>query len=618
MTNPIIQRELVTLLRTRKAVAVQALLAVALASLVALRWPTDARVDLDGSQARQVFSVFAYGLMVGLILLAPVFPATTIVKEKRQGTLTLLLNSPMTAAQIVGGKLAGVLGFVLLLIALSLPAAAACYAMGGIDLWNQLLRAYLVMACLAFQYSTLGLLVSSYAGTTESAARITYGLILMLAVVTLGPKQFLQGLEWMPPVGLVVVDWLSCLSPIRAMMEVVGHDAVGAAGLRGIEHVAMRFCALALISGAIFATWTWSRMNSRIFDQARDAGRITDEQSASTQAYRRLMYLWFFDPQRRSDLIGWRPLHVLGALVVAAVAAAAAVTWFTRVTLSGDLLQMLILVLVGTVPALLAVGAAAGAVWLIINGIPTAVKEQKTRRLGRGHWMARFFGACLIISLGLMLATTSGTIDWGVETLGGIVVLLQAALIVLITPSLASGLIAGEQESRGWQLLQMTRLSPLSIVAGKLLSVGWTLFMILMATLPAYAVLIYVKNEIAPTVLAVLGTMVLTAVFALLLSAAMSSVFRKTAAATTTAYAVLVSICAGTMLVWMAKDAPFTRQTVEAALMINPLAAALQLIGAPGFVDYNLVPANWWIIGGASGVCLLVLIVQTWRLSRPR
>ncbi len=618
MTNPIIQRELVTLLRTKRAVAVQALLAIALTTLVALRWPTDARVDLDGSQSQQVFSVFAYGLMVGLILLAPVFPATTIVKEKRQGTLTLLLNSPMTPAQIVGGKLIGVLGFVLLLIALSLPAAAACYAMGGIDLWNQLLRAYLVMACLAFQYSTLGLLVSSYAGSTESAARITYALILLLSVVTLGPKQFLQGLEWMPPLGLAAIDWLSCFSPIRAMMEVVGHEAIGAAGLRGIEHVALRFCVLAVVSGIVFAVWTWSRMNSRIFDQARDAGRITDEQAASVQAYRRFMYLWFFDPQRRSDLIGWRPLQMLLSLMVAAIAAAAALAWFMTVPVKGDLLMTLAIVLVGTIPALLAVGAAAGTVWLGINAIPTAVKEQKTRRLGRGHWMARFFGACLIISLGLMLATTGGTIDWGVEKLGGVIVLLQAALIILITPSLASGLIAGEQESRGWQLLQMTPMSPIAIVAGKLLSVGWTLFLILLATLPAYAVLIYIKMEMAPTILAVLGTMVLTALFALLLSAAVSSLFKRTAAATTVAYAVLVGLCAGTMLVWMAKDAPFTRQTVEATLKVNPLAAALQLIGAPGFADYQLTPANWWIIGGAAAMCLVVLIVQTWRLTRPR
>lgn len=555
MANPIIQRELMTLLRTRRAVALQVLLASVLALLVVLRWPTDARVDLDGYEARQVFSVFAYGLLVGLTLLAPVFPATTIVREKRQGTLALLLNSPLTPTQIVFGKLAGVLGFVLLLLVLSLPAAAACYAMGGLGIWAQLGKAYLVLACLAVQYSTLGLLVSSYAGTTEGAARTTYGLILLLAIVTLGPHQFMQGL--LPPAALSMVDWIRCLSPIPAIMEVVGHEAVGSQGIRSLGSVAERYCLLAMVTSLIFVAWTWSRMHSRLFDQARSAGRITDERSASVQAYRRLMYLWFFDPQRRSSLIG--PLTN-----------------------------------------------------------PVMVKEFRTRRFGRGHWMMRMIGACLIISLALMLAAVNQTIDWGVETLGGILVLLQVALIVLLTPSLASGLIASEQESRGWQLLQMTPLSPLSIVIGKLMSVAWTLLLILLATLPAYAVLIYIKPEMTPTVISVLATMVLIAVFALLLSAAASSLFKRTAAATTLAYALLVGLCAGTMLVWLAKDNPFTRDTVETVLKANPLAAALQLIGTPGFAGYNLLPDNWIIIGGASLACLVVLVVQTWRLTRPR
>ena len=136
MNNPIIQRELVTLLRSRRAVAAQVLATLALAAVVAIRWPTEGTVRLDGSEARQVFAVFVYGLLVLMLLILPVFPATTIVRERQRGTLQLLLDSPMTAMGITFGKLAGLLGFALLLIALSLPAAAACYAMGGIAPWG--------------------------------------------------------------------------------------------------------------------------------------------------------------------------------------------------------------------------------------------------------------------------------------------------------------------------------------------------------------------------------------------------------------------------------------------------------------------------------------------------
>jgi ABC-type transport system involved in multi-copper enzyme maturation permease subunit len=232
--------------------------------------------------------------------------------------------------------------------------------------------------------------------------------------------------------------------------------------------------------------------------------------------------------------------------------------------------------------------------------------------------MLRLIAACALISLGLTYATTLGTLDWGVETIGGIMVFLQVALIVLLTPSLAAGLISSERESGGWQLLQMTPLSAGAILSGKLLSVLCTLVLILFATLPGYLVMIWIRPETWGQISQVLTCLLLTAVFAMVLSAAAGSLFRRTASATTMAYTLLVSLCAGTMLVWLGRDAPFGHSLVEAVLTINPLATALATIDTPGFTQYNLVPANWWFLGYASAFCLGALVVQTWRLTRPR
>ena len=133
LRNPLTQRELIGLMRTRKAMIVVVSFAVAITLLVVLRWPGEARIELSGARAQHVFRLFAYGLLSLLILLGPAFPATSIVREKNRGTLALLLNSPMGRLSIYFGKLAGVLGFVLLLLVTSVPAAAACYAMGGIS-----------------------------------------------------------------------------------------------------------------------------------------------------------------------------------------------------------------------------------------------------------------------------------------------------------------------------------------------------------------------------------------------------------------------------------------------------------------------------------------------------
>lgn len=617
MNNPIIQRELITLLRSRRAVAAQVMATLALAVVVAIRWPTEGTVSLDGSEARQVFSVFAYGLLVLMLLILPVFPATTIVRERQRGTLQLLLDSPLTAWGITLGKLTGMLGFALLLIALSLPAAAACYAMGGIDAWGQLGMGYAVFTCLAVQYVSLGLLVSSFARSTHGAARGTYGLILLLAVGTLAPQQFLQGIAALPPIVLTLADWLRCLSPVAAVMEVTGHSGIGSAGLRTQGDIAARFCLLALVTAAGLSLWTVLRMNSRLFDRARSAGRVTQEQSAAVQRYRRIMYLWFFDPNRRAEASGSQLLKALLAGVVGVAAGAAAWAWFSRFEIGDDFTANLRAMLLGVPLAFVAVLGLASALWMLASSNPVTVKEQKASRFGRGHWMIRLFGGCVILSLALVLATTRGTVAWGVETLGGIIVVLQGALVVLITPALGGGVISEERESGGWDLLRMTPMSAFGIVLGKLLSVAWTALLVLLATMPAYAVLIYIQPDIAGTVLGVLLTMGLTALLAVLLSAAVSSLSTRTATATAVSYALLVALCAGTLLVWLGRDAPFTQTTVQSVLQLNPLAVGLVLIEAPGFAEYDLLPGAWYLLGGACGLCLVVLTVQTWRLTRP-
>jgi hypothetical protein len=248
---------------------------------------------------------------------------------------------------------------------------------------------------------------------------------------------------------------------------------------------------------------------------------------------------------------------------------------------------------------------------------PVMVKEFRCRRFGRSHWMLRLIAVCALLSLGLTYAATAGTMDWGVNTIGGIMVILQATLIILLTPSLAAGLISTERESGGWPLLQMTPLSAGAIVRGKLMSAAWTLALILCATLPGYLVIIVIQPGLTQQILRVLICLILTAAFSLLLSAAVSSIFYRTATATSVSYSILVGLCAGTMLVWLGRDTRFGHATVERVLSLNPMAAALQVIELPGFAEYQLVPANWWIIGLLRSFVWLYLCTH-WQLTCPQ
>lgn len=640
MNNPIITRELIGLLRTRKALLLQVGMVALLTMLVVMRWPSDAKVNQSGFQAQQMLRVFGYGLMIAVVILAPVFPATSIVKEKQGGTLALLLNSRMSPWSILIGKLVGTMGFIVLLLVLSLPFAAATFTMGGVG-FEDVIAVYCVLFLVSLQYATIALWISSKAATTESALRFTFGAILFLAVIPLVLAQFIP--EGQPMTGslidylgnvsgwvetqefgslpflpdgvaspvfqvllyvLVPLVWFSrFFSPAPAMATIMQDEAV-LHGLTGDGAVG-RFAVFAVICSIFFLCLTARRLRPGLLDQARDAGRITDEQSTKVKAARRFWYLWFFDPQRRSGDIGktawyqWLAIWVIGLVVI-------------NVPLSMFVGNKTLAIIVS---AVFTVGVALS-VMAVRN--PVTVKEFRTRRFGRSHWLMRLFMICIVLSLGLMFATTEKS-QGRIETVGSIIVLLQVVLLLLVTPALAAGLISSEREGGGWELLQMTPMPAVWIVIGKLLSVIVTLLLVLLATMPGYAVLIYIKPESWQMIVDVMATLLLLTMFAMLLSAAVSSLLKNTGNATAVAYLILGVLCIGTILIRFAENAPFSHQLVESVLAINPLAAALTQIKAPMFTDYpSVAAANQWFMGVGCVICFVVLVFQTWRLTRPQ
>ncbi len=245
------------------------------------------------------------------------------------------------------------------------------------------------------------------------------------------------------------------------------------------------------------------------------------------------------------------------------------------------------------------------------------VKEFRSRRFGRTHWILRLIATCAVASLLLTWAAATGVTNWGVDTIGGLMVLLQMTLLLLITPSLAAGMISGERENGGWELLRMTPLSAINILRGKMFSVTWTLVLILLATVPGYIVMIYIEPALWLQVQVVLICLAIAALYALLLSAAVGSLFARTATATTSAYVVVLAAFLGPLLIWMGRDAPFGQQVVQSALSTNTIGAALMTVNMPGFRGYELLPSSWWISGVMCCMALLLLTCQLWRLTRP-
>jgi ABC-type transport system involved in multi-copper enzyme maturation permease subunit len=548
--NPVVRREFFGILRSPKAFAVLAALTMVFAAAVLLRWPDDATVELSGRQSVQVFRVFGYGLLAGVVFLVPAFPATSIVNEKNAGTLALLLNSPLGSLSIYAGKLAGVLLFALLVLLASLPGAAACYAMGGIDLVGGLGLFYLVLLLLVLQYATLSLMISSFVSSADAGVRLAYSVIFALLFLTLVPDAFFPGgTGWLGTFAW----WARAVSPIPVVMELLGQGGYGARGLMDAS-TTRAFLGITAVSSLVFAGITLSRLNHRIFDRSKSQGVITDDRGPLARSIRRVLFI--VDPQRRK----------------------AGIPWYLN---------------------------------------PVMVKEFRCRKFGRSQWLFRLVAGCALASMVLTFAAATSVTAWGVETIGGLMVVLQVVLIVVLTPSLASGLISGERDGAGWELLRLTPLSPAKIVRGKLLSVLWTVLLVLLATLPGYLVMISIQPQMRVQVNLVLICLAWTVIYTIAISAAVGSLFRSTAAATTATYVVVMTIFLVPLLVWLGRDSPFGFETVQTALLITPVGAALNVIDTPGFEPYQLLPAARYVAAGVSVSMFLLFGLQVWRLTRP-
>ena len=96
----------------------------------------------------RLFGLVAYGQVILVCLLAPLFMAAAIRAEQTGQTYNILLTTPLSALQIVLGALGGRLFFVLSLLASGLPLFAVVLIFGGVPV-RSIFAAFLIAALVA-------------------------------------------------------------------------------------------------------------------------------------------------------------------------------------------------------------------------------------------------------------------------------------------------------------------------------------------------------------------------------------------------------------------------------------------------------------------------------------
>src|SRR5262249_11530509 len=131
------------------------------------------------------------------------------------------------------------------------------------------------------------------------ALRVTYAFVLLVTVGTLGPYALLQGTGGG---AAMLASWVRGLSPIPAVLEVLGQGDVGSQGLTTGAALTLRYLVLGTASSVACMHVTVARLNHRLLERVRPAGVMTEDRPAGILLLRRLLFL--VDPQRRSGLIG--------------------------------------------------------------------------------------------------------------------------------------------------------------------------------------------------------------------------------------------------------------------------------------------------------------------------
>lgn len=162
---------------------------------------------------------------------------------------------------------------------------------------------------------------------------------------------------------------------------------------------------------------------------------------------------------------------------------------------------------------------------------------------------AMIFAAGLGMAFGAFASSTLSIFAMreGVTAYAAMLV-IQFAMILLITPAMTAGSIAGERERQTLDMLLVTNTGSLRIVAGKLLESLGYVALLLVAALPTMCLTLITGGVTLADVLTGALFLLVTAFAALSVGVFASAVFRRTVTATVMAYLLVFPIGVVTLL----------------------------------------------------------------------
>lgn len=559
ISNPIMRKEVLSALRTRKAFVMQTLFLLVTAALLWRYWPADGLQDIGNQQARKIFSILAMGQLALVAMFAPAFTAASITVERERRTMESLFATLMKPWEIVIGKMTGSLIFIILLVLSGVPALCAAFLLGGIS-GATVLMAVGVLILTAVYLGTIGLLVSTFMHRSYRAIIVTYIVHIAVCFVFALPawpitkNLILQG----GPVWQGVMHLLVSLSPLEAMLSVVLEKSPYVTGAAGLPPIHITFIPVSLVVIFICTLICLRKLHRPIAPpRPREGMRVVERDGKIT--VRSFMFL--IDPRKRKRMIAW---------------------WQN----------------------------------------PILMKEFRTRPMLQTQWILRACGICLITSIVLMLLVAVSIQTWISEG-GGMyeqmltaVGALMVALVMLVGPAMTSGAVCSDRESGVWDLVRATRISSLRLASGKFQASIIPLLMITLSMVPAMIVLLYFDLGLLDAMLRVLAVVGMSVLFVATAGTLFSSLSPRSSTATAWTYALMIAMGLGSGLVVM-DPAGFSERFVRGVYLINPIVASMAAAGSQALRKFDLVNPHMKILGSITAGMFIVTVIRIIQLRRP-
>ena len=181
------------------------------------------RAAAEAELAAIFFAAFTGFSLTSLIIISPVLTATTISSERLGRTLPALLMTPISAWQIVAGKLTSRMLTSVMLIGLSLPVLAVVRLLGGVQLDSMFSAICLIFVGSLFA-AAVGLFYSCLMTRAYAVILLSYATLLIIYaflpfVMLLLFLGTIGGSRMGPPQGYLTI--LMATNPFAAIQSVV-------------------------------------------------------------------------------------------------------------------------------------------------------------------------------------------------------------------------------------------------------------------------------------------------------------------------------------------------------------------------------------------------------------